>query len=69
MIDYLLGSFEVLLSGGHANGMADDQGRWVQRWAWFVNNMHVWEAGGAIQWEHCALHDAEVDMDGGRRGF
>lgn len=63
MIDYLLGSFEILLSSGHANGMTSDEGRWVQRWAWFVNNMHVWEAGGAIQWEHCALHDAEIDLD------
>lgn len=64
MIDYLLGSFEILLSSGHANGLASDDGRWVQRWAWFVNNMHVWNPGGDIQWTHCALHDAEVDLDG-----
>ncbi|NLE58270.1 MAG: hypothetical protein GX616_07915 [Planctomycetes bacterium] len=29
MIDYLLGSFEILLSSGHANGMTSDEGRWV----------------------------------------
>ncbi len=60
MIDYLLGSIEVLLSAGHANGMLSDEGRWVQRWAWFVNNNHVWEPGGAIQWTHCALYNGDT---------
>jgi hypothetical protein len=60
MIDYLLGSFEILLSRGHANGMPSDEGRWVQRWAWFVNNNHVWQAGGAVQWTHCALYNGDT---------
>ncbi|GMU24091.1 MAG: hypothetical protein AMXMBFR13_41680 [Phycisphaerae bacterium] len=60
MIDYLVGSFEILMSGGHANGMQSDGGRRVQRWAWFVNNNHVWETGGAIQWTHCALYNGDT---------
>lgn len=60
MIDFLLGSFEILLSTGHANGMPGDEGRWVQRWAWFVNNNHVWSAGGAVQWTHCALYNGDT---------
>jgi hypothetical protein len=60
MIDYLLGSFDILLSTGHANGMPTDEGRWVQRWAWFVNNDHVWSAGGAVQWAHCALYNGDT---------
>lgn len=60
MIDYLRGSFEILLSRGYANGMPGDDGRWVQRWAWFVNNNHVWTAGGAVQWTHCALYNGDA---------
>ncbi len=60
MTNYLLGSFEILLSAGHANGMPTDEGRLVQRWAWFVNNNHVWQAGGAVQWTHCALYNGDT---------
>lgn len=60
MIDYLLGSFQILLSKGHSNGMPSDEGRWVQRWAWFVNNNHVWQAGGEVQWTHCALYNGDT---------
>jgi hypothetical protein len=60
MINYLLGSFEILLSRGHPNGMPDDEGRLVQRWAWFVNNNHVWQAGGPVQWTHCALYNGDM---------
>jgi hypothetical protein len=60
MIDYLRSSFEILLSKGHANGMPSDEGRWVQRWAWFDNNNHVWSAGGAVQWTHCALYNGDT---------
>lgn len=60
MITYMRSSFEILLSKGHANGMPGDEGRWVQRWAWFVNNNHVWSAGGAVQWTHCALYNGDT---------
>jgi hypothetical protein len=60
MIAYLLGSFEILESSGHSNGLASDGGRWVQRWAWFVMNNHRWELGGPIQWDHCKLYDGET---------
>jgi hypothetical protein len=60
MITYMRSSFEILLSKGHANGMPGDEGRWVQRWAWFDNNSHVWTAGGAVQWTHCALYNGDT---------
>jgi len=60
MIQYLRGSFKILLSKGHPNGMPADEGRWVQRWAWFVNNNHVWYAGGPVQWTHCALYNGDT---------
>lgn len=60
MIDYMLGSFDILLSTGHPNGMPSDEGRWVQRWAWFVNNNHVWSTGGDVQWTHCALYNGDT---------
>jgi hypothetical protein len=57
MIEYMLGSFDILESSGHSNGMPADDYRWVQRWAWFVMNDHVWHEGGPVQWEHCCLYD------------
>jgi hypothetical protein len=58
MIAYLRSSFEVMLSKGHANGLASDEGRWVQRWAWFVNNNAFYQ--GSIQWTHCALYNGDT---------
>lgn len=60
MIDYLLGSFEILLSRGHANGMPSDGGRWVQRWAWFVMNDHRMSYDPNVKWAHCALYHGET---------
>ncbi|MCK4306438.1 MAG: hypothetical protein KAY24_19510, partial [Candidatus Eisenbacteria sp.] len=60
MIDFLFGSFDILLSKNHPNGMPSDEGRWVQRWAWFVNNNHVWYEGGPVQWTHCALYNGDT---------
>ena len=53
MIDYMLGSFEILLSKGYANGMPSDEGRLVQRWAWFVHNTEPY-------WTHCALYNGDT---------
>jgi len=58
MITYLRSSFEIMLSKGHANGMPSDEGRWVQRWAWFVNNNALYQ--GSIQWTHCALYNGDT---------
>ena len=58
MITYLRSSFEIMLSKGHANGMPSDEGRWVQRWAWFVNNNAYYQ--GSVQWTHCALYNGDT---------
>lgn len=60
MIDYMLRSFEILLKTNQPNGMPGDEGRLIQQWAWFVNNNHVWQAGGAVQWTHCALYNGDT---------
>jgi len=38
--------------------MPGDEGRWVQRWAWFVNNNAFYQ--GSIQWTHCALYNGDT---------
>jgi hypothetical protein len=46
--------------------MPSDQGRWVQRWAWFVNNPFSWswDPDHEIVFEHVAFYDSGVDQDG-----
>ena len=60
MIDYLLGSFEILLSKGYATGMPSDEGRLVQRWAWFANNNAIYGPGGKVEWTNCALYNGDT---------
>lgn len=57
MIEFLYGSFRILETPGHPDGMPSDGGRLVQRWAWFVMNDHVWECDGPRQWPHTCLYD------------
>lgn len=62
MVEYMLNSFEKLLSPGHANGMPDDGGRRVQRFAWFCLNSFVFPGQelGPEQYPHCALYNADT---------
>jgi hypothetical protein len=57
MTEYMLGSFKVLEREGRPDGLVSDNGRLVQRWAWFVMNDHVWKCEGPRVWPHCCLYD------------
>jgi hypothetical protein len=57
MVEFLLGSFDILEEEGHPDGLESDNGHLVQRWAWFVMNDHVWKCDGPRIWPHCCLYD------------